>query len=148
MASIIARAKKDGSRVYMVCWRDPKTRANQGITFATESEAITIKKLLDANGQSFRIAQEALIAKERGLPTVAEVIQEHIDLLVRPSEGTVRTYQTMLNLHIKARLGSVPVDKLDYRLITNWIRAMQKSGKSAKTIRNNHALIFSAMETA
>ncbi|WP_231391739.1 tyrosine-type recombinase/integrase [Arthrobacter sp. 35W] len=138
----------DGSKTYTVRWRDPKTRTEQGITFATESEATTVKKLLDANGQSFEIAQDALVAKESNLPTVAEVIQEHLDLLVRPSAGTIRTYQTMLNLHINDVLGAVPVDKLDYRQITHWIREMQKKGRSAKTIRNNHALIFSAMETA
>ena len=41
----------------------------------------------------------------------------------------------MLNLHINGILGSVPVDKLDYRQITHWIRAMEKKGSSAKTIR-------------
>ena len=46
------------------------------------------------------------MAKQNGVPTVGEVIQEHIDLLVRPSAGTVRTYQTMLNLHIRNVLGS------------------------------------------
>jgi len=75
------------------------------------------------------------VAKQNGVPTVGEVIQEHIDLLVRPSAGTVRTYQTMLNLHIRNVLGSVPVDKLDYRQITHWIRAMKKKDSSAKTIR-------------
>lgn len=148
MASIRVRSKSDGSKTFTVMWRDPKSKAQQGITFASESEAVTVQKLLDANGQSFQIAQEALVARQNGVPTVGEVIQEHIDMLVRPSAGTVRTYQTMLNLHISDVLGSVPVDRLDFRQITYWIRAMQKKGSSAKTIRNNHALIYSAMETA
>lgn len=76
------------------------------------------------------------------------MIQEHIDLLVRPSVGTVRTYQTMLKLHICDVIGHIPVDKLDYRHLTYWIKAMQIKGRSAKTIKNNHGLIFSAMETA
>ena len=76
------------------------------------------------------------------------MIQEHIDLLVRPSVGTVRTYQTMLKLHISDVIGHIPVDKLDYRHLTYWIKAMQIKGRSAKTIKNNHGLIFSAMETA
>ncbi len=32
----------------MVCWRDPANRTEQGITLPTESEAITLKRLLDA----------------------------------------------------------------------------------------------------
>jgi hypothetical protein len=41
----------------MVCWRDPASSKEQGITFANEAEAVTLKRLLDANKQSFEIAQ-------------------------------------------------------------------------------------------
>lgn len=60
MASISTRSKNDGSKSYMVRWRDPKTRKNQGLTVATETEAQTLKRLLDANGQSFEVAQRLL----------------------------------------------------------------------------------------
>ena len=132
----------------MVCWRDPATTKEQGITFATEAEAVTLKRLLDANKQSFEIAQHAMVKNQTKFPTVAAVIQEHIDLLVRPSVGTVHTYQTMLKLHIADVIGHIPVDKLDYRHLTYWIKTMQKKGRSPKTIKNNHGLIYAAMETA
>lgn len=148
MASIRIRKKQDGSQTFTVMWRDPISKAQQGLTFSSETEAVTIKKLLDANGQSFEMAQEVLLRAKRKVPTVAAVIQEHIDLLVRPSPGTMRTYQTMLDLHIKPELGAIPIDELDLRDITQWIRAMQKKGKSAKTIKNNHSLLFSSMEMA
>lgn len=60
MASIRNRTKKDGSSSYMVLWRDPKSREQQGLTVATQVEAETPKRLLDANGQSFEIAQQRL----------------------------------------------------------------------------------------
>lgn len=82
------------------------------------------------------------------VPTVAAVVQEHIDLLVRPSSGTIRNYQTMLELHIKPVLGAIPVDELDFRDITLWIRTMLAKGKSAKTIRNNQSLLYSSMDMA
>ena len=104
----------------MVLWRDPKSREQQGITVPTLVEAETLKRLLDANGQSFEIAQHAILMNEKRTPTVAEVIQEHIDLLIRPSSGTTKTYQTMLDLHIRNVIGHVPVDKLDYRLIARF----------------------------
>jgi SH3-like domain-containing protein len=72
----------------MVCWRDPKTRSSQGLTVTTLLEAETLKRVLDANGQSFEVAQHALLNNAKRTPTVAEVIQEHIDLLVRPSSST------------------------------------------------------------
>ncbi|WP_159619145.1 tyrosine-type recombinase/integrase [Arthrobacter zhaoguopingii] len=148
MASIRKRTKKDGSTSFMVCWRDPVRRTEQGITLPTESEAITLKRLLDANNQSFEIAQHAMVTSQTKAPTVAAVVQEHIALLVRPSVGTIDTYQSMLNLHIADVIGHIPVDKLDYRHLTYWIKTMQTKGRSAKTIKNNHGLIFSAMETA
>ncbi|WP_251040067.1 hypothetical protein [Arthrobacter sp. ISL-72] len=87
MASVRKRTKKDGSTSFMVCWRDPATGREQGITLATEAEAVTLKRLLDANKQSFEIAQHAMVQNQTKAPTVAAVIQEHIDLLVRPSVG-------------------------------------------------------------
>lgn len=73
-------------------WCNIESGKQEGITFGTEAEAITLKRLLDANNQSFEIAQHAMAANQTKVPTVASVIQEHIDLLVRPSAGTVRTY--------------------------------------------------------
>ncbi|PVE19315.1 site-specific integrase [Arthrobacter sp. Bz4] len=148
MASIWARRKSDGSQSFTVRWRNPQTRKQEAISFATSTEAETLKRLLDANDQSFAIAQHAMVKNQTKAPSVSAVIQEHIDLLVRPSVGTVHTYQTMLDLHIANVIGHIPVDKLDYRHLTYWIKAMQKKGRSPKTIRNNHGLIFAAMETA
>lgn len=138
MASISTRTKKDGSKSFMVRWREPKTGKAQGLTVASESEAETLKRLLDANGQNFEIAQHAILTNAKRVPTVAEVIQEHIDLLIRPSSGTVKTYQTMLDLHVKKVIGHVPVDKLDYRLIAYWVKSMMAKGRSPKTIKNVH----------
>ncbi|MET3721940.1 MULTISPECIES: hypothetical protein [unclassified Arthrobacter] len=83
-----------------------------------------------------------MVANQTKAPTVSAVIQEHIDLLVRPSVGTVHTYQTMLKLHLADIIGHIPVDKLNCRHLTYWIKAMQTKGRSAKTIKNNHGLIF------
>jgi hypothetical protein len=74
VASIRKRKKKDGTASFVVCWRDAKPRREQGITVATLVEAETPKRLLDANGQSFEIAQHAILSNEKRVPTVAEVI--------------------------------------------------------------------------
>jgi integrase len=132
----------------MVRWRDPKTRTAQGLTVATEAEAETLKRLLDANGQSFEIAQHAILSNQARVPTVAEVVQEHIDLLIRPSSGTVRTYQVMLDRHVRDSIGHIPVDKLDYRHLNHWVKSMMAKGKAPKTIHNVHGLISAAMNTA
>src|SRR5688500_18214326 len=132
----------------MVLWRDPKSREQQGLTVLTLVEAETLKRLLDANGQSFDVAQHAMLSNAKRTPTVAEVIQEHIDLLIRPSSGTTKTYQVMLDRHIRYVIGHVPVDKLDYRLIAHWVKSMAAKGLAPKTIHNVHGLISAAMNTA
>ncbi len=76
MARIRKRVKKDGTQSFMVCWRDPKTRSSQGLTVATLLEAETLKRLLDANGQTFEIAQHAMLTNAKRTPTVAEVVQD------------------------------------------------------------------------
>jgi hypothetical protein len=53
VASIRKRTKKDGTSSYMVLWRDPTSREQQGLTVATLVEAETLKRLLEANGQRF-----------------------------------------------------------------------------------------------
>ena len=68
--------------------------------------------------------------------------------MIRPSSGTVKTYQTMLDLHIRNVIGHIPVDKLDYRHLTHWVKSMMAKGKSPKTIQNVHGLISAAMKTA
>lgn len=40
--------KKDGFKSYMVLCRDSKTRASQGLTVASVTEAETLRRLLDA----------------------------------------------------------------------------------------------------
>jgi hypothetical protein len=104
--------------------------------------------LLDAIGQSFEITQQALLDNRAVIPTSGEVIQEHIDLLVRPSRGTVKTYRSMLDLHVQKVIGHVPVDKLDYRMIAYWVKSMMAKGRSPKTIKNVRGLNSASMNTA
>lgn len=106
------------------------------ITVATQAEAETLKRLLYANGQNFEIAQHAVLEDVKRVPTVAEVIQEHIDMPVPPSSGTVKTCQTMLDLHVRKVFGGIPVDKLDYRAMTFWVQSMLSKGRSPKTMMN------------
>ncbi|WP_235423600.1 hypothetical protein [Pseudarthrobacter chlorophenolicus] len=54
----------------------------------------------------------------------------------------------MLDRHIRNVIGHVPVDKLDYRLMAHWVKAMASKGLAPKTIHNIHGLISAAMNTA
>lgn len=66
MASIKVRQRKNGTSSFTVCWRDPKTRREQGVTLDTRGEAETPKRLLESNGNSFEIAQHAIVQSNIG----------------------------------------------------------------------------------
>jgi hypothetical protein len=88
----------------------------------------------------FEIAQHAMVANQTKAPTVAAVIQEHIDLLVRPSVGTVHTYLTMLKTSHRGRNGAYSSGQVGYRHLSYWNEAMQTKRRSAMAIKNNHGL--------
>jgi hypothetical protein len=132
----------------MVRWRDPDTRRQHGLTFRSENEAVGLMRDLNASGQSLVGAYRAAGRRKSVAPTVSEVIQEHIDLLVRPSSGSKRTYQRMLDLHIQGTIGAIPLDAFGYRDIMLWVKSLLRKGASPKTIHNVHGLLSAAMTTA
>lgn len=147
MASIMERTRKNGSPSFTVRWRDPQTKRAQGITFDSRGEAETLKRLLETNGNSFEIAQHAIVQSSSTTPTVSAVVTEHIDQLIRPTKQTIHNYRTMLDRHIADVIGHIPADKVDHKHVTHWVRALMDKGLSPKTIRNVHGLLASAMET-
>ena len=148
MASIRKRLRKDGSATWQVMFRNVDTGKQEGITYHLEADANRMRNLLEANGHSYRIAEAAIDAAESRSRTVADVVQEHIDLLIKPGPQTIHNYRAMLEHHIKDSLGAAAVNSIDYRHITEWIRGLQRKGLAPKTIRNIHGLLSASMETA
>lgn len=166
MASIRIRAREDGVVTsYTVNWRDPDKGLDQR-TFPVKEygevgardKAHELKAFLDANGNSFKIAAKAKIRKDSTCPTVAEVVQRHLDLLRKPQPGTIAKYRRMAAAHIDGTaLGNTPVDKVTKAAVIDWLdalvvqsRANQETGKELgrKTKQNIHALLSAAFVTA
>jgi integrase len=147
MASIRERVRKDGSVYHQVLWRDPDHRTQHSETFDVLTDAKIFQRALNANGQSFEMAT-SILASAQAQHTVAGVIREHIDMLMKPGERTIRAYNHMLEDHITDTIGGIAVAELDYRHLTHWVKTMQGKGLAPKTIRNIHGLISSAMNTA
>ena len=147
MASIRKRSRKDGSHYFTVGWRDGDG-TQCGRSFDDEPSALLYKRALELNSNAWDIADAVIKAHEDGARTFADVVGEHIDLLVKPTSQTIRNYRYMLAEHIMHHLGGISVQELGPRHITAWVRAMQEKGLSPKTIRNVHGLISASMETA
>lgn len=105
MASIVTRVRWDGTTAFSVRWRELGTRRQRHVTVGSEQEAGSLVRYLNDNGQMPEFSPPVIQLAKPGVPTVADVVQEHIDLLVRPSPGTIRTYQRILDLHIRNTIG-------------------------------------------
>lgn len=148
MASIVTRARWDGTTAVSVRWRDYRTGHQHRLTLRSEQEALTLLPYLNDNGQMPELSQPAGHPGKQGVPTLAEVVQEHIDLQVRPSPGTIGTYQRMLDLQIRNTIGHIPADEFGYRDVMRWIKGLSAHGLAPKSIHNLHGLLSAALKTA
>ncbi|MGK3957582.1 tyrosine-type recombinase/integrase [Arthrobacter sp. R4] len=69
-------------------------------------------------------------------------------MLVRPSPGTIGTYQRILDLRIRNTIGQIPVDEFGYRDVMRWVKGLSVDGVAPKSIKNMHGLLSAAMKTA
>lgn len=148
MASIITRARWDGTTAVSVRWRDYRSGHQRRLTVRSKQEALDLVRYLNDNGQMSKSSEPAGPRGKEGGRTVAEVVQEHIDLLVRPSPGSIGTYQRMLDLRIRNTIGHIPIDELGYRDVVLWVKGLSVAGVAPKSIKNVHGLLSAAMKTA
>jgi integrase len=66
---------------------------------------------------------------------------ERMDL----SPTTMRTYRSQIERTIRPRLGKVPLTQLTPKHLDDLYGAMKAAGKSAKTIRNHHAILSATL---
>lgn len=143
MASIRKNERKNGSNSYTVLWRDPED-GQSSRTFDDHDKAKDLKAFLDANGNSFKLANEAKGRMRSKAPTVQEAIEWHIDALggnVEP--GTARDYRSFLRRHFESIKG-IPLDQLTSTHVRNWFDAIPLAPKSKKNV---HALLSAALRT-
>lgn len=148
MASTFTRTRKDGQITYVVRWRDPDTRKQEHLSTHDREYAEHIERLLNANGQSFEVAERLIAEHTSTGPTVAAVIGRHIDGLTSVGPHTEQKYRSFLTNYLEERLGGRPVDGIEYDDVVAWIKWMQRRGLSAKTIKNVHGLLSASMATA
>lgn len=148
MASIRERVQRSGATSWAVLWRDPDLGKQTSLTFDRESDAVTLKRILDANGQRFAIAERILQSAASQAPTVAEMLERHIDLRTKANEGTQERYRRIAAQHIVPALGGLAVDKVNEEDIIRWVQANTKAGVARKTQANWMGILSSAFKTA
>src|SRR5690606_11259423 len=145
MATIQTRFTTDGAVRYRVRWRHDG--AQRVTTFADERRAQKWLALLEAAGPDAALA--ALAQPESvAVPTVTELVADHIEHLTGVQEGTRSDYRAMLAKHIGPHLGPLPVTLLTRQAGSAWLNALERTGLSGKTILNVHSLLSAALTGA
>ncbi|KID28280.1 site-specific recombinase XerD [Prauserella sp. Am3] len=151
MAHIEKRALKDGTTIYKVCWRDPDSKQKDSLTFDDEAKAERLKKLLNANGQRLADAQRVAQAIINNIPTVADIIEHHIEHLTGVTARTKRDYRRDARNHITPHLGGIPIDALTKDRVKQWVNHLVAPDEedtkpiSPKTLRN---VVYSVLSPA
>lgn len=153
MASILERPRKSGMS-YLVRWRHQGVQ--DSMTLHTMEQAEMWKALLEANGNSLRAAEQAVHNAGLDGPTVVQLLNKHIGLLVSVGGDQLGRYKKTVHHHFAgSRLGRMPVSAVTFEDVVLWVREMQgKPGRypgtmmAAKTIANHHGLLSAAFNTA
>ena len=133
---------------WQVRWLDPESGKEEAMTVDTEAAAETLKRALDANGQSFSAASRVINDAGVAGPSVKEAIETHISQITGAAPYTLKKYEAYVRLHFSGRLGRLKTKTLKAADISRWVKELEASGKAPKTIANLHGLLSAAMTTA
>lgn len=145
MATVQRRELKHGYS-YRVVWREPDGTLQQRTYKNDEDKAKDLKRFLDANGNSLKIAEQAKLRSMSSAPTVREVVEYHLDNLGGEVEpGTLHTYRGMLKIYFtKTSIGETPIDVLTASQVRTWFDELERAPKTKKNV---HALLSASLRT-
>lgn len=131
MPSVRKRRRSDGSVGYVVLFRERDSGKQTSLTYEDPAEAQRMLRVIEANGGDLNAALGVMASSKRRMPTVAEVVAEHIDLLTGVSPGQITRYRAQSTRHLGGRLGVTPIDVIGLRDIAAWLHVMQDKGLAA-----------------
>lgn len=151
MASIRERPRKDGV-TYAVLYKMADGRQSS-LPFADRKQAEAFRQAVEAYGaeracQMYDVRPEPRRRDRTPETTVAEWVTHHIDHLTGVDPRTVEDYRSYLRTDIGPGVGAIPLTQLSRDDVRRWVQALERSGASAKTIANKHALLSTALSSA
>lgn len=148
MASVRTRPRKGKSPTYTVLWRNPDTGKQESMPFHDHQQARNFAHILDANGHNLNITLSLMDTIARRSPTVAVVLEEHIENASKPNDRTRADYRRDAERHINPYIGKVTVADLTPDNVRKWLRTLAATDMADKTIANVHGLLSGAMKAA
>ncbi|MBQ1047779.1 tyrosine-type recombinase/integrase [Micromonospora sp. C51] len=173
-ASMDARFRKAGETLatkgqrgtsWRVYWRrkgrDGRSVRDQAGKVITESTTWPSEELADraleiAEGHRHEWTAEQVYAEilgpseeetPSGAPTFAQFFDEWLPTKTRISPGTRAQYQQQFRDHLAPTFGSLPLDRIDYKLIGQWINARREKVKPT-TVTREYSVLYQVLEKA
>ncbi len=149
MASLRRRKRKDGSTSWAVLFTLDGRQTS--VTFGDEASAEKFRRLVDSLGgvEALKAAGIADTAKHQpGGYTLAEWLKHYVEHLTGVEKMTVHRYRRFAERDINPHLGDCPLPVLSHDVLGGWVRRLEESGSSAKTVKNKRDFLASALNAA
>jgi integrase len=150
MASIRTRNRRDGTPSWSVLYTI-ETRQTS-VTFDTEAGAEQFRTLVDTVGpkramDAWGITDTPKADPRRSVP-LERWLTEHVDQLTGCEQKTIDDYRRYIRRDIVPFFGEVPLAGLTPDDIGLWVKHLEASGNSPKTIQNKHGFLSAALGRA
>jgi integrase len=141
-----SRTDRDGNVTWQVPFRLDRKQTSE--TFVEYQGAVRFAKLIDEVGpaEARRIVKVWAGASRESL-SLAGWATEHVDSLTGVQDDTIKRYQAYIRNDL-GRLGHLPLDAITVEAVGAWVKAIEKTGASGKTIKNKHGFLSAVMEHA
>lgn len=150
MSTLRTRTLADGTLTFTVLYR--LDRRQTSTTFDTARAARQFMADIKAKGkEQARDIAEARSTNGAGiadLPTVAELVQRHVDARSGIKLGTRRKYERIARGLAGTPLGRLPIDAATRADGARWVRDMEIEHLSHKTITDRKSLVSAALKDA
>lgn len=150
MSSLRTRTLADGSLTYTVLYRLDGRQTST--TFDTAKAAERFRE--DGARLGWQAAREIADARRDAgrtnvdAPTVAELVQRHVDSRSGIKLGTRRKYERIARGLASTPLGRLPIDAATRADAARWVRDMELEHLSHKTITDRKSLVSAALKDA
>lgn len=142
-----SKPRRDGSVVWKLRFRYGGRETSR--TFETAKDARDFARWIDRFGvkEALALLDQTQQSDPSDHYTVASWATEHVASLTGVTKGTVARYEAYIKNDL-GRLGELPLTAVTPTAISKWVRSMEDSGSSGKTIKNKHGFVSSVFAGA
>lgn len=151
MASIRTRTRKDGTTSFSVLFTVDNRQTS--VTFDDEPTAEKFRDMVDHVGGKRAMAAWEIADVPKNLTgsnamTIGDWLRRHIDNLTGCEQKTLDDYNRYRDRDILPFFGDIALSVLRDEDIARWVKHLEASGNSPKTIKNKHGFFSAALGKA